>query len=122
MICVEQGLYPPPELLYGLYLSWREYLSAGGEMSLEDALIGKSVQKAGNRAARWHLELRDVWVATAVWELVKSGMKLEDAAREFLRRHPVMKSHMTVLSPGTVVKIASKQQRVKRLVLGDRKK
>ncbi len=53
---IEQGEYPPPELLLMLLDGWKEYLSASGDLSLEEALIGSPSQGAGNYAARFRDE------------------------------------------------------------------
>ena len=60
---VDNGLYPPPELLFTLLDAWRTYAESGGDVPLENAFFGKPVQKAGNYAARAMKKRKDTGAA-----------------------------------------------------------
>lgn len=47
---VDMGFYPPPELLLTLLDCWDSYMGSGGRMSLDEAFLGRPVQKSGNYA------------------------------------------------------------------------
>jgi hypothetical protein len=48
---VKSGMLPPPEIMQSVALAFRFYFESKGEVSLEDAFFGKSVQGIGNRSA-----------------------------------------------------------------------
>ena len=66
---VEQGHYPPPELLLALIRMYQTYLESKGQQSLEECFFGKPKPKAGTHAARKARRLMELdWtirVATA---------------------------------------------------------
>lgn len=52
MVLVEQGLAPPPEMLWVLFDCYQEYLAGAGKVSLEQAMQGKPQKRVGTLAAR----------------------------------------------------------------------
>lgn len=77
---------PPPELLSALLSKWKEYLVADGALSLEDALIGRAPQKAGNYSKRWRTKIRDSWICVEVRGLMRRhGLSQEEAAEKLIR-------------------------------------
>src|ERR1700722_9113534 len=48
MMYVWLGFYPPPDILLAVFSQWSKYMSAAGKLSLDEAMLGKSVQRAGN--------------------------------------------------------------------------
>lgn len=79
------GLYPPPELLAALLSQYWTYLRHSGELSLEEVLIGKSVRKGGNYAARSRAEATRDTIALAFVTLDKGQQSLEKVAETVVR-------------------------------------
>ncbi len=52
MVMIEEGFMPPAETLLAMHACYREYLDAGGSLSLEEAMQGKPVQRVGTVAAQ----------------------------------------------------------------------
>ena len=63
---VDAGAYPPPELLLALRDQWRRYVSARGDLGLEEALISPPVQKAGNFSQRNQIRKRSLGCALLI--------------------------------------------------------
>lgn len=77
---VEMGFYPPPEVLLALLDEWQSYRAADGNMSLEQAFLGRTVQKAGNSAKRFNSRIRKM---RRQWEFAQhldNGKTREEAA------------------------------------------
>lgn len=84
---VEAGFYPPPELLLTLLDVWRTYLLAEGELSLEGAFFGKTVQRAGNHAARAAKERKNLGIAFALGDLQGQGKTKTEAVTELVEKY-----------------------------------
>lgn len=49
---IEQGIAPPPEMLWVILDCYREYLDGAGRMTLEQAMLGQPQKHVGTMAAR----------------------------------------------------------------------
>ncbi|WP_340676584.1 hypothetical protein [Paraglaciecola sp.] len=52
LVCVELGIYPPPEVMYAIADSFNLYLYENGELDLETVFFGKPIKGVGNEASR----------------------------------------------------------------------
>ena len=77
---IDMGIYPPPELLLTLLDCWNTYSWSSGGMSLEEAFLGKPVQKAGNFAKRSRAKHQKVFIEFQFLKEVRAGRSREDAA------------------------------------------
>jgi hypothetical protein len=87
MFMAEMGFYPPPELLLGLLDSWRDYLEAGGDKTLEEVFLGKPKRKAGNYASRDGKKWTQGALAHEFAKLVERGLTQVAAAEEITVRY-----------------------------------
>lgn len=97
---VDMGFYPPPEILLALNESYRNYMNAGGNLSLEDVFFGRPKRKAGNYARREASSFRKIWLAFRLDELQRKGntsMQAAEILSEQLGGHP---------EPESILKIA----------------
>jgi hypothetical protein len=90
---VEQGFYPPPELLLALLDAFNAYLDAKGTISLEDVFFGKPTQNAGNFSKKLasrprERDLAEHYVGLLLWRSRRDGTKLsaEEAATKAIQR------------------------------------
>lgn len=77
---VEMGFYPPPELLLALHSCWRVYEDACGEITLEEAFLGRPVQKAGNYARRRLSTMKWLRITWEFSDQLRSGKSRTEAA------------------------------------------
>jgi len=85
---VDMGFYPPPELLLTLLDCWDTYEAGGGSISLEEAFLGKPVQKAGVYAKRSSAKFKKL---ARQWEfaaLLKAGKSRQEAAEAVAELFP----------------------------------
>jgi hypothetical protein len=87
MFMTEMGIYPPPELLLGLLDSWRDYLEACGEKTLEEVFLGRPRRKAGNYAKRDGKKWTQRVLAGEFAKLVERGSTQAAAAEEITVRY-----------------------------------
>lgn len=87
--------YPPPELLLSFADAYKCYLLHGGEISLEEALIGKPIQNGGNHAKRSAIASRDsriywFYLTKIIPDEQNSATKysIETAAVDYLNANP----------------------------------
>lgn len=76
---IEEGFYPPPELLLTLLHVWRDYKEAAGNMRLEDAFLGQPKTKSGNYAARALKQRKDIGRGIRVGSYLDKGMSKQKA-------------------------------------------
>lgn len=81
---IQAGSYPPPELLLALRDGWYEYLNAWGDISLEQALIGKvgTGAKSGERYSQrlsWTLDQAALTICYAM--LLRAGCTVEKSCK-----------------------------------------
>lgn len=77
---IDMGFYPPPELLLTLLDCWETYRAGGGDVSLEEAFLGKPVQKGGVYAKRKSSQFKRM---VRQWEfagLLREGKSRKEAA------------------------------------------
>ena len=93
MNIIEQGFYPPPEMLLVMLDCYREYLKGEGAVSLEAAMLGAPLRKVGtvaNREAKRRRTLRHDLVYSAEFlEAQRAGLsdnKAAEAAQAATRR------------------------------------
>lgn len=77
---IDSGFYPPPELLIVLQDCWRAYESASGQLSLEEAFLGKLRKRAGNYARRRRSTIRLIHMRMELDRLVRAGQTPIEAA------------------------------------------
>ncbi|WHZ20704.1 MAG: hypothetical protein OJF55_002853 [Rhodanobacteraceae bacterium] len=77
---VDMGFYPPPELLFALHDCWETYESAGGRTSLEQAFLGKTVQKSGNYAKRQNAKFQRMVMRWNFEKYIQDGLTRTQAA------------------------------------------
>lgn len=78
--CIEMGFYPPPELMLALLDDWHAYRSSNGVMSLEQAFLGRTVQKAGNAAKRFNSTQLKLRMRFEFARLLREGKSRQEAA------------------------------------------
>jgi hypothetical protein len=78
---VEDGLYPPPELLLTILDAWRTYRESGGDLLMEDAFFGGPKPKAGNYARQAMKKRKDLGAAFELGKYQSQGKSKEDAAQ-----------------------------------------
>ena len=57
MSSVLEGSFPTPEVMLSIAKSFDLYLTAAGDLSLEEVFFGRPKRRGGNFAFRWHKEL-----------------------------------------------------------------
>ena len=77
---IESGFYPPPELLFALRDAWREYENSAGDISLEEAFLGKPKPKAGNYAKQSRTRFKKMMMSADMDAHVRSGLTRIEAA------------------------------------------
>ena len=78
MHCIDQGVYPPPELLLVLHDCYMEYM--GEHSDLETAFFGRPRQRSGNFAKRRYKSFLDFRVKMTFSKHLKSGSSRAEAA------------------------------------------
>lgn len=79
---IEMGFYPPPELMLALADAWSVYRAGCGAVTLEEAFLGRSVQKAGNYAKRDQAKLKKMRIRWEFAALLRNGRSRQEAAEE----------------------------------------
>lgn len=76
----DMGFYPPPELLLTLLDCWESYIASGGAISLDEAFLGKPVQKAGNYAKQRSSKFNKFMRRMEFHKLTREGKSPMEAA------------------------------------------
>lgn len=102
---VEQGHYPPPELLLAVTRMYQTYIDGKGERTLEECFFGKPKPKAGNHAAR---------LARSVMELgwtIRVAVASEEAGGDIHAAEEIVKHDGLDIDPETVLRAVNKRSR-----------
>lgn len=83
---VDMGFYPPPELLLALNDAWQRYITAGGQMTLEEAFFGPAKKGSGNYAKRKHRRFRLFWLRMEFDRMLRDGKARLEIAEELSSR------------------------------------
>lgn len=78
---IDMGFYPPPELLLSLLDCWEVYMGSAGRLTLDEAFLGRSVQKSGNYAKQSSLRFAKFMLHMEYQKLIRAG-KSPNAAAE----------------------------------------
>ncbi|GLQ98338.1 hypothetical protein [Dyella mobilis] len=96
---VEEGFYPPPDLLLTVLDVWNTYRQAAGDVELEEAFFGKPKPKAGSYARREMKKWRDAGAAFQLGELMAEGKTKDQASEIISDKYGVSKESMKKLKP-----------------------
>lgn len=86
MTCVEDGFYPPPEILLAVLRCYELYLSGYGD--LEECLLGPRKRKGGSYARRHAIQERNAQWLMRVDALEKNGLTAMQAAEVISAESP----------------------------------
>lgn len=81
---VDDGLFPPPELLLTMTEMFTAYMAGRGKLSLEEAFFGPTKRKAGNFAQRFAIQGDRFMWGLKLLQLMRQGGYSKGRAAEIL--------------------------------------
>lgn len=102
---VEQGHYPPPELLLAVVRMYQTYVDSEGQRTLEECFFGKPKPKAGNHAARKARSLKELgWT-------IRVAVAGEEAGGDIHAAEEIVKHDDLDIDPESVLRAVNKRSR-----------